>query len=152
MNTKPVPRSAVGDDVPLIEALVSEAYGVYIPRTGRKPKPMLADYHHALANHQVWVIERELRVVAVLELVPEDNHLLIENVAVDPAFQRTGLGRQLMVFAEAEAVRQHLGEVRLYTNELFTENRALYIGLGFHETHREPVNGGIAVHMAKQMA
>jgi len=112
---------------------------------------MLADYHHALSNHHVWVIERQLSVVAVLELIPRKSHLLIENVAVDPKFQRTGLGRQLMAFAETEAIRQRLPEVRLYTNELFTENISLYLSLGFQETHRETMNGGTAVHMAKQV-
>jgi ribosomal protein S18 acetylase RimI-like enzyme len=142
-------RPAVEGDLGQIGELVSAAYGKYVARIGRKPKPMLANYHAALVEHQLWVVERKQLLAAVLELIPGDDHLLIENVAVNPEFQHNGLGRRLIAFAEVEARRQGFSLVRLYTNALFTENIALYSSLGFRETQREPLNGTTIVHMVK---
>lgn len=145
-------RRATHDDVATIEQLVSCAYGKYVERIGRKPKPMTADCTLAVAQHQVWVVVVEEGLGAVLELVPQADHLLIENVAVDPKRQGSGIGGALLRFAEGEATRQGLGEVRLYTNALFTENLAIYRKLGYRETHREQVGTGQAVHMCKTVA
>jgi ribosomal protein S18 acetylase RimI-like enzyme len=75
--------------------------------------------------------------------------LLIENVAVDPEAQGTGLGRQLMDFAEDEARRRGLGRLRLYTNEVMTENLAIYEHLGYHEVDRRSQDGYRRVFMEK---
>src|ERR1700742_2967613 len=143
------PRLATEADLAPIEALVFSAYEKYVALIGRKPMPMLANYRVALAEHQLWVCEREGSLVAVLELIPGAGHLLIENVAVNPVFQRCGLGRTLVAFAEGEARRQGFSEVRLYTNELFAGNVALYSRLGYRETHREAFKGANVIHMAK---
>ncbi len=142
-------RPANEGDLPTIKELVFAAYEKYISRIGRKPKPMLADYRVALTRHQLWVHEGESGLVAVLELIPTKDHLLVENVAVHPLFQRAGLGQRLLAFAEAEAKRQGYTEIRLYTNELFTGNAALYSRLGYHETHREVLQSTNVIHMAK---
>ena len=142
-------RPATEADLAGIETLVSSAYGKYIERIGRKPRPMLADYCDAHANHQLWVLEQDHELVAVLELIPHSTHLLIENVAVSPQYQGLGLGRQLMLFAESEAKHKGYCEIRLYTNERFTENLAIYAKLGYRETHREPFHGTDLVHMSK---
>ena len=144
-------RLATAADVEAIERLVAEAYGKYVERIGRKPRPMLTDYHAAVAHNQFWVCERRDVVVAVLELVPQESSLLIQNIAVSPMLQQGGLGRSLMHFAEAEARRQGYSEVRLYTNEKFSENLRFYGGLGYRETHREPLGGSELVHMMKSV-
>lgn len=50
------------------------------------------------------------------------------------------MGRRLLAFAEAEAMRRGYSEVRLYTNVLMnvlmTENRRLYAAIGYEETGR----------------
>lgn len=145
------PRRARPEDASAITALARRAYGKYVARIGREPKPMTADYHAAITVHQLWVLEEGGSLVAVLELIPAADHLLIENIAVDPSGQRRGIGRRLLTFAETEARRQGLAEIRLYTNERFTENLALYARLGYRETHREPYKGGVIVHMAKPL-
>jgi GNAT superfamily N-acetyltransferase len=110
---------------------------------------MLADYGLAVANHQTWVVSNGESISAVLELIPGPGFLLIENVAVDPLLQKSGYGNGLMHFAELEAKRQGLNELRLYTNERFTENIHFYKGIGYRETYREPYKGTDIVHMAK---
>lgn len=145
-------RRATQSDVPQIEALVSLAYQKYIQRIGRKPKPMLADYQRAVSLHEVWVHEQERVIHAVLELIPSTTCLLIENIAVQPTLQGLGLGRQLLLFAEAEAKRQGFNEIQLYTNEHFTENLTIYSKFGYHEIYRETVGATQVVHMSKPLA
>lgn len=142
-------RPAEPKDEPAIAELVRQAYGKYVERIGRQPLPMIADYGKAIAQHQVWVREQDGGIAAVLELIAEDGHLLLENVAVAPCLQGAGLGKQLVAFAEAEARRQGYREIRLYTNQHFTENIALYETLGFRETHRQPIQDSAIVHMSK---
>lgn len=144
-------RRASAEDVPAIAALVRAAYSKYLPRIGRAPKPMMADYSVSIARHQVWVIEEKGALIAVLELVPGAGHLLVENIALVPSHQGRGLGRKLMAFAEEEARRQGAGELRLYTNERFTGNLAFYKRLGYRETRYEPFEGTELVHLAKTL-
>jgi len=149
MSQNYTPRKATEADLAAIEALVSSAYEKYIVRIGRKPKPMVADYRKALADHEIWVLEHDQSLIAVLELIANPGHLLVENIAVIPQCQGSGIGRHLMLFAECEAKRQGRGEIRLYTNERFTENIAIYSRLGYRETHREQIPGTVVVHMSK---
>ena len=145
-------RRATPSDVPQIAAVVDLAYQKYVPRIGRKPKPMLADHGLAVSAHEVWILERDGLVQGVLELIPGETHLLVENVVVHPTVQGRGLGQQLLLFAEESARRHGLSEVRLYTNVHFTENLALYSKFGYRETHREAVGAAQAVHMSKRVA
>jgi N-acetylglutamate synthase-like GNAT family acetyltransferase len=152
-SESPIPglRLARAEDAPAVTALVRAAYGKYVARIGREPKPMVADYRRAIAAHQFWVLEEAGALIAVLELIAEPDHLLIENIAVDPARQGHGLGHRLMDFAETEARRQGFAELRLYTNERFAENLALYGRLGYRTTYLEPLTGTHIVHMAKRL-
>ena len=144
-------RRATPSDVPQIAALVDLAYEKYVARIGRKPKPMLADYNLAVSTHEIWVHDRDGAIQAVLELIPGETHLLIENVAVHPKAQGQGLGGQLLLFAEEAAVRRGFTEVRLYTNERFIENLAIYSKRGYRELYRESIGTTQAVHMSKPM-
>jgi N-acetylglutamate synthase-like GNAT family acetyltransferase len=97
-------RRAEARDVPALEMLASAAYSMDIPRVGRLPAPMTADYAAAVAGAaEVWVVEEAGRVVGLLVLVPEDDHLLLENVAVHPSAQWRGIGARLLAHAEARA-------------------------------------------------
>jgi N-acetylglutamate synthase-like GNAT family acetyltransferase len=147
--SEPVLRRAVEGDAPAIGALVDAAYGRYGDLLGRTPLPMLADHARAVREEEVWVLEADGSVVGVLELVPRDDHLWVENVAIDPVHQGRGLGRRLLRHAEAEARRHGFGEVRLLTNERYTANIAMYLRYGYEETHRDPYQGTDLVHFRK---
>lgn len=144
-------RQASAEDVPAITACVLRAYAKYASRIAYPPKPVLADYATVVRETPTWVLEQDGQCVGVLVLVPEADQLLIENVAVDPAYQGRGLGRQLLDFAEAEARRLGLPEVRLYTNALMTENQSLYRARGYVETERRAFDGREAVFMCKRL-
>jgi GNAT superfamily N-acetyltransferase len=148
----PAIRHAGPADADAVAGCVQRAYAKYVPRIGRKPKPMTADYAVAIAVHQLWVVDGEGGLAAVLELIPQADHLLIENVAVDPSRQGGGLGRRLMAFAEEEGRRQGFRELRLYTNEKFVENIAFYGRLGYALTGREPYKESAILFMRKPLA
>jgi ribosomal protein S18 acetylase RimI-like enzyme len=144
-------RQASADDAPAITACVLRAYATYASRIPYPPKPVLADYAAVVRDKPTWLLEQEGQCVGVLVLVPEADHLLLENVAVDPAYQGRGLGRQLLDFAEAEARRLGLPEVRLYTNALMTENQTIYRARGYAETERRAFDGREVVFMRKRL-
>jgi ribosomal protein S18 acetylase RimI-like enzyme len=141
-------RPAVPSDVEAIAALVERAYAPWVERIGVRPLPMEDDYAGRVARGEAFVSGGE-RVEAVLVLVPQDGWLLVDNVAVLPELQGRGIGRRLLAFAEARARALRLRELRLYTNERMTENRALYARLGYEEIGRETIDGRHAVWMRR---
>jgi ribosomal protein S18 acetylase RimI-like enzyme len=134
-------RRASLTDVPALYLVSHEAYLHYVPRIGRMPAPMTADYSAAVRSGQAWVAETGREVVALIVLVEYQGYLLIENIAVLPSMQGRGIGSRLLVLAEDEARAHELGEIRLYTNEGMTENLAYYPRHGYVETHRAEDEG-----------
>ena len=144
-----MPRLALPEEAPVLRALVRDAYAHYVPRMGREPAPMTNDYAARIAAGQAWVVEADGRLLGALVIEDTADGLLIDNVAVSPAAQGTGLGRALMDFAEAEALRRGHHRLWLYTHEKMERNVVLYERLGFVETHRAEQSGFARVFMAK---
>ncbi|MCC7272294.1 MAG: GNAT family N-acetyltransferase [Alphaproteobacteria bacterium] len=142
--------ATVADAVP-VAALVDRAYGHYVARIGQKPYPMIVDYAEAIAAMQGHVVEEAGRIVGLLLLEPEEEWMMVENVAVDPSLQGRGLGRALMELAEAEARRQRLFEMRLYTHQMMLENQEIYERLGYVAYDRQTVHGRPRVYMRKPL-
>ncbi len=144
-------RQAVASDVAAVRALVRAAYAKWVPLIGREPKPMGADYAAAVARHRVDLAYLGGDLAALIETIAQPDHLLIENVAVAPAFQGRGLGRSLLRHAEDLAARQGYGEIRLYTNKQFEANVRLYLGVGYRIDREEASALGVTVYMSKPM-
>jgi ribosomal protein S18 acetylase RimI-like enzyme len=144
-------RQATPADAAAIRALTRQAYAKWVPLVGREPKPMTADYEKAVAKHRFDLLYLDGRLAALIETIREADHLLVENVAVSPAFQGRGLGRKLMAHAEALARASGVAEIRLYTNQRFAENIELYRRLGYRVDREEDVKVGIVVHMSKAL-
>lgn len=144
-------RPATAHDVAPVQALIEAAYALYIPRIGARPGPMLEDYAALIAQGRVEVFEEQGQVLGVLVLIAQADGLLLDNVAVSPAAQGRGLGRQLMAHAESRARQLGLEVVRLYTNEAMSENLGLYERLGYRETHRAVQAGFRRVFMEKRL-
>ena len=143
-------RRARPDEAPLLRALVERAYAPWVPVLGRRPMPMDDAYEARVAAGEAWVLEEAGAINGALVLEEHADHLLLDNVAVEPARQGRGDGRALLDFAEAEARRRGLPEVRLYTNELMERNIALYAARGYAETERRREKGFCRVFMAKR--
>jgi ribosomal protein S18 acetylase RimI-like enzyme len=144
-------RAATLADVPAIGEIVERAYRHYIPRIGKPPGPMLDDYAARVAEGAVWVIEEGSGIAGILVLLPKPDYLLLDNIAVDPVRQGAGLGRRLLAFAEAEAMRRGYREIRLYTHQTMTENQRLYAAIGYEETGRGTDAGYERVFMRKPL-
>ena len=144
-----VSRRATITDLPSVRRVIGAAYAVYLDRMDRPPAPVLHYYHREVAAGAVWVLGEP--VLAVIVLIPGNDSLLVENVAVDPAAQGIGLGRRLMAFAEQQAASLGLGRITLYTNEVMTENLAFYARLGYRETGRRTEDGYHRVFLEKTL-
>jgi ribosomal protein S18 acetylase RimI-like enzyme len=140
-------RKATAEDLPSIRDIVATAYGKYLDRMDRPPAPMLRDYSGAVDAGDVWVAGDP--VTGLISLTQTGGSLLIENVAVHPSAQGTGLGRRLMEFAEQQATGRGLRSLTLYTNEVMTENLAIYTRLGYREKGRQTEDGYRRVYMEK---
>lgn len=138
-------RQASAADLPAIQHVVAAAYGKYLSRMDRPPAPLLRDYSRALGS--IWVAGRP--VVGLISLTKLDESILIENVAVHPERQGTGLGRSLMEFAEQRARNCQIRRLALYTNEVMTENQAIYVHLGYRVTERLTEDGYRRVYLEK---
>ena len=143
-------RLAESTDRTVVEAIVRAAYEPWVSIIGVEPLPLMADYGALISGEQVYVLENG-EVDAVIVLESGDGVLLVENVAVRPDRQGSGLGRRLMAFAEFRARSLDLAAVRLYTNEKMISNITLYESLGYRETGRELIDGRHAVHMRKDL-
>jgi ribosomal protein S18 acetylase RimI-like enzyme len=144
-------RDATPADRVAIETIVREAYAVYVDRIGKLPGPMLDDYAALIADGAVSILEEPGgAIAAILVLLPQPDHLLLDNIAVRRERQGQGLGRRLISFAETETRRLGYRELRLYTHATMTENTALYARLGFAETGRGRDAGYDRVFMTKR--
>ncbi len=142
-------RPATTEDAEAIRALTREAYCKWVPVIGREPLPMTIDYDEAVRKHRIDLLHMDGKLAALIEMVPDDGHLLIENVAVSPAFQNRGLGRKLLAHAEQVAAAQGYSVIKLFTNKLFAANVQLYSKMGYGVDREEKSGLGITVYMSK---
>ena len=142
-------RPASAADEPGLRACVDAAYGPYVERIGRPPAPMLDDYAALIKSDVVHVATREDSLVGLIVMWPHENHLYVDNVAVLPEAQGAGVGNALLSFADQEAQRLGLREIRLYTHVMMFENIQYYPRRGFRETHRATDAGYKRVYFSR---
>jgi len=137
-------RPATAADVPRVTELARAAYGHYVERLGGPPRPMTDDYADVVRNYRVTVAELRGEIVGLVVLRVGDEGFLVDNVAVDPSHQGSGVGRALLEHAEAETRRAGFDSIYLYTHAKMTENLALYSRIGYVEYDRR-VQGDAAL-------
>jgi ribosomal protein S18 acetylase RimI-like enzyme len=150
MENMPIRQAQQADQLDVV-ACVQNAYARYLPRIGKQPAPMLADYYALIAQCVVYVLPGEEGIRGVLVMMPQDKSMFVENIAVDPRFQGQGLGHRLMAFVEQQARAAQLDEITLYTNEVMTENLLFYRKLGFEEESRYIDEGYRRVFLRKRL-
>ena len=112
---------------------------------------MLNDYAQVIQSHQVIVADAGGKIAAVLVLIRDDESILLDNIAVTPEYQGSGLGRKLIELAEAEAREQGYSAIDLYTHELMTENIQFYQKLGYCVDDHRTVSGYRRIYMRKNL-
>jgi ribosomal protein S18 acetylase RimI-like enzyme len=145
-------KRAGSQDAQVVRRLVREAYAKWVPILGREPMPMKADYERAIQEHEIDLLYVDGRLVALIEIIMNSDHLFIENVAVAPEHQGQGLGRHLLSHAEQKARSAKLAKLCLLTSQAFEANIRLYESVGFHIDRTEPFMGGTTVYMSKAIA
>jgi ribosomal protein S18 acetylase RimI-like enzyme len=144
-------RAATPADVPRLTRLAEVAYGGYVERLGGPPRPMVDDYPAVIREHRVTVAERGGEIVGMVVLALGDEGFLIDNVAVDPAHQGSGVGRALLEHAEQAAGEASYGSIYLFTHEKMTENLALYSRIGYVEYDRRLHGNDRLVYLRKAL-
>jgi ribosomal protein S18 acetylase RimI-like enzyme len=152
MNQNVRLRPASAADVPRLEGLVQAAYGHYVERLDGPPRPLTDDYSDVVRRSPVTVAERGGEVVGLIVLGVDDEGFFVDNVAVDPAHQGSGVGRALLEHAEDEARRAGFSSLYLYTHEKMAENLALYSRVGYVEYDRRGHGGASLVYLRKTLA
>ena len=152
MVEQPPLRRAAQADAASVRAQTRAAYAKWIALINREPLPMTADYDRAVAAHLIDLWEEGGELLALIEVIPAEDHLLIENIAVRPDQQGRGIGGRLLDHAEGLARSLRLDEIRLYTNAAFAGNLAFYARRGYQEYRRSTViPGSITVYMKKKI-
>jgi ribosomal protein S18 acetylase RimI-like enzyme len=144
-------RTATEADVPRLTELVRAAYGHYVERLGGPPRPMTDDYADVVRRYRVTVAERRGEIVGLIVLGVSDEGFFVDNVAVYPSHQRSGVGRALLVHAEDAARRAGFDSIYLYTHERMTENLALYARIGYVAYDRRRHEEACLVYLRKKL-
>ncbi len=142
---------ATSADAAAVRDLTRAAYAKWVPVLGREPKPVTVDYDVAVRDHVVDMLQLDGEFIALIEVHPEVDHLLVVNVAVSPDHQGRGYGRALLAHAEELALSLGLREIRLYTSVHLTENVRLYERVGYTVDREEKASPhlGVIVYMSK---
>lgn len=133
-----------------MKAVTDAAYRPYIARIGLRPMPMDRDHAADVAEGRVFVVGDP--VTGVLVLVPHEDHLFVESVAVHPDAHGRGVGRRLLEFVDEHACELGLFEVQLYTNAMMWENRKLYPKFGYEAVERRAEGPYDRVRFCKRLA
>jgi ribosomal protein S18 acetylase RimI-like enzyme len=144
-------RPATATDVPRLTELVNAAYAHYVERLGDPPRPMTDDYAEVVRSARVTVAEIDGEIVGLVVLGVDDEGFFIDNVAVDPSHQGTGVGKALFDHAETAARDDGFDSIYLYTHEAMVENLALYARIGYLEYDRRLHGVARVVYLRKQL-
>ena len=128
-------RRANDRDADGLAECIDAAYSIYADRVSDLPA-VSEGIEDAIHNHRVWVIEVDNQTVGGIVLVPHEDFLMLENIAVRPEAAGSGLGRALIARAEQDCKELGLNEIRLSTHTGMPENVAIYRRLGWSETGR----------------
>lgn len=112
---------------------------------------MTDDYAEVVGRNTVLVAERDGELVGLVVLGVDDEGFHIDNVAVHPSHQGSGVGKALLQQAETAARHAGFDTIYLYTHESMTENRALYTRIGYVEYDRRRHSDTYIVYMRKQL-
>jgi ribosomal protein S18 acetylase RimI-like enzyme len=129
-----------------------------VPRTGTTSSVSAAaeadddDYAAVVRDWDVTIAERDGEVIGLIVLGTGDEGFVVDNVAVDPSRQGSGVGRLLLEHAEVAARRAGFDSIHLYTHERMTENLALYSRIGYVEYDRRLHGGACLVYLAKPLS
>ena len=129
-------RRAVAADAEGLGHCLEAAYAEDAARLDDLPV-MAEGVAEEIAERLVWVAETADGIVGGLVLLPSDGFMLLANVAVNPSQRGLGLGKRLLLLAEAEARDRGYRELRLTTHAGMRDTIGLYQRSGWLPSGRE---------------
>ena len=145
-------RPARPNDAEKITEIAKTAYTPYIPRMRKYPKPMLENYASLIEQGFCSVLEIGSQIAGYIVLVPQSDSLLLDNVGIDPVYQKMGLGTRLLQYAEDMAIKLNCDKISLYTNEAMTENLRWYPRHGYQLDEFREVEGYKRAYFSKNLS
>jgi predicted N-acetyltransferase YhbS len=131
-------RTATADDVPAVVALLNEAFAMERAFVDRD-RTSIAEITHYFGTGTFLVVDgANGALAACMYLEPRGDHLYLGMLAVSPAHQGHGLGRQMMAAAERQATELGCSAIDIRIVNRRTELPPFYRALGFVECGTEP--------------
>ncbi len=144
-------RKASVNELDSIKECISNAFEKYISILGGRPSAMDTDFEPLVKKGQVFVAVQDINIVAMMVMTVQSDYVLIKNVAVNNQFQKKGLGKQLLQYAERETISKGIPVLQLYTNAGLPQLVDYWSRMGFQETERKENNGHTIVFMSKNL-
>ena len=159
MNEKVIFRKAAQDDFKAVAALYEKAHDLEesgLIHTGWKRGlyPTADTVRDALKRDDLFVAEIDTRIVGAAVLnqlqvdvyesgaweyaAPDDRVMVIHTLFIDPAYRHQGIGSAFIAFYEKYAAECGCTALRMDTNAINLEARALYKKLGYKEIGEVP--------------
>lgn len=153
MTESPEPslRMATAADSDAVRSCVIAAYSQYVELMDQTPAPMLDDYETLIDDGVVRVAIIDGQLKGAIVLWPRDGYMYIDNIAVLPDAQGTGVGGALLDLADDECRDASMSELRLYTNEVMSQNVSYYPRRGYVETHRAIDDGYRRIYFSRKL-
>ena len=157
-------RTARPGEIAEVERIIRAAFTPYIRALGRDFPAEGSDQFAQrwvqvtaeLSRGDVYVALDEARIVGAARTTPQEKDLYIDQLAVDPARQGTGIGSWLLQRFDEVAQARGLGGLSLNTAETAMANIRLYERQGFEIVRRGPPDHGLDDHprvfMEKKLA
>jgi ribosomal protein S18 acetylase RimI-like enzyme len=147
-------RRAMSSEHDEVERVLRAAFTPYVRALGRELSAAAFAWLPAqLKNGDIYVASEADRIVGVVRTERRDDGLFIDQIGVDPALQRAGMGSWLLVRIEEVARSSGAPGMALYTAEMMEHLVRLYRRHGFEIVRRGPPDHGLdphtRVHMVK---
>lgn len=129
-----------------IEVLAGEAFrALGMDLVADDPPPDAAEYERLVDGGRAWVVTDEADLAVAYSVAEEvDGRAHVEQVSVDPAHARQGLGRDLVEEIARWGVAQGLAEASLRTFRDVPWNAPYYERLGFRVLSPDELGPGLA--------
>jgi ribosomal protein S18 acetylase RimI-like enzyme len=121
-------------DWPALLALISRAFASMEGRIDPPSSLHRLTPQGLATSGEVWVMGQP--AIACMVLKPMDGALYLGKLAVEPALQGRGLGRQMVARAEDRAREMGFDRLELETRVELVENHRFYLAFGFSEVGR----------------
>lgn len=147
-------RAADPGEIAEIVRVIRTAFTPYVRALGRdfpaEGSPEFAKRRAQIAAElergDIYVAVEDERIVGAARTKPQEKDLYIDQLAVDPTKQGTGVGSWLLQRLDEVARARRLGGLSLITAEMAVANIRLYQRHGFAIVRRGPADHGLDAH------